>query len=237
MERLRWVARSGPLPLQTLVRETASALASFADDPKEMLTACRCLLDRRSECGPLIWLAARMLSEPSPHDAAIDVVEAVDVDVTGWHLQGAMSMLREGARVLAVEGSEAFGTALHLRPDFERLSSEDPQNAALADVVWLKSDCVGPAEALVAAEALPVAEAAREAGTPVWLRTGVGRVLPERMWDGLAPRFTTEFLAERGLAVLDVDLFVTWIFVPAGMLTPYDATRGTDFPVVAELFA
>ena len=78
IERLRYVARAGVVPVEPLVRESAAALSSFADDPKGLLTSCRRLLDRRRDCGPLVWLAARMLTAMDPRAEARRVVEDLD---------------------------------------------------------------------------------------------------------------------------------------------------------------
>ena len=102
IERLRYVARAGVVPVVPLVRESAAALSSFADDPKGLLTSCRRLLDRRRDCGPLVWLAARMLAAMDPRSEAIRVIEALDADTTGRALEDGLHTLRAGSSVLAV---------------------------------------------------------------------------------------------------------------------------------------
>lgn len=237
IERLRYVARAGAVPIVPLVRESASALSSFADDPMGLLTSCRRLLDRRSDCGPLVWLAARMLTALSPREEAVRVVEALDSDPTGWALQDSLDTLPAGSGVLAVGELEAFAAALHARPDLQSLEPDDPETAARADLVLMTSDCVGPSQALVAAATVPVAEMARGWGTPVWLIAGAGRILPERMWDLLNARHRPGDPAMRGLAVLDLDRFVTQVVTPTGLRTPVQAARQSDCPVVPELFS
>ena len=217
-----------------LVREAAAALFHFADDPMGLLTACRRLLDRRGDCGPLVWLAARMLSGLDPRQEARDAVRALEADPTAWELADA---LRSGMAVLAVGRSESVESALQDRPDLRVVLPDDPEALATADLVVLASDCAGPSEALVYAGAVPIAEAARESGVPVWLAVGVGRALPERMWDALSARHRPDDLALHRLAVLDLDRFVTRVATPAGLRTPAEAARGSDCPVVPELFA
>ena len=233
MERLRYVARAGAVPMLPLVREAAAALSYFADDPMGLLTSCRRLLGRRRDCGPLVWLAARMLAGLNPRREARDAVDALESDPTVWELQEA---LRSGATVVAVGQCEAVESALRDRPDVRALASTNPEAVAAADVVLLASDCLGPSEALVGAECLPVAEVARNSGTPVWLVAGVGRILPERMWSALSARHRQDGLMTQGLAVLDLDRFVTYVVTPAGLRRPVEAARQSDCPVVAELF-
>ena len=234
IERLRYVARAGTVPLVPLVRESASALSSFADDPMGLLTSCRRLLDRRRDCGPLVWLAARMLTGPDPRQEARDAVDALESDPTAWELSDA---LPAGASVLAVGEREAVAAALHQRLDVPTLEPEDPEALPAADLVVLTSDCMGPSQALVAAAAARVAETARGLGTPVWLVGGVGRVLPGPMWDLLSARHRPDDPAMQGLTVLDLDHFVTRVVTPSGLQTPADAVRQSDCPVVPELFA
>ena len=236
IERLRYVARAGVVPVVPLVRESAAALASFADDPKGLLTSCRRLLDRRSDCGPLVWLAARMLTAMDPRAEAVRVVEDLDRDPTPRVLERGLDALGAGSSVLAVGKLEAFAPALHDRPDLRSLEPDDPEASATADLVLMTSDCVGPSHALVVAETVSVAEVARGWGAPVWLIAGAGRILPERMWELLSDRHRPDDPAMQGLAVLDLDRFVTRVVTPSGLQTPVEAARSSDCPVVPELF-
>lgn len=237
IERLRYVARAGVVPVAPLVRESAAALSSFADDPKGLLTSCRRLLDRRGDCGPLVWLAARMLTAMDPRAEAARVVAELDADSTGRVLQQGLDSLAAGSSVLAAGEVGTFADAVHERPDLQFIESDDPEAAGQADVVLIESDCVGSSQALVDAGAVPVAEAARDHGTPVWLIAGVGRILPARMWDLLSARHGPDDPDMRGLAVLDLNRFVTRVVTPSGLRTPAEAGRSSDCPVVPELFA
>ena len=178
IERLRYVARAGVVPVGPLVREAAAALSSFADDPKGLLTSCRRLLDRRRDCGPLVWLAARMLSAMDPRAEAAKVVSELDADTTGRVLESGVDSLAAGSSVLVVGELGAFAAALQDRPDVRWMEADDPEAAAGADLVLVASDCAGPSHALVATEAVAAAETARDRGTPVWLVAGAGRILP-----------------------------------------------------------
>lgn len=237
IERLRYVARAGVVPVGPLVREAATALSSFAEDPKGLLTSCRRLLDRRRDCGPLVWLAARMLAAMDPRAEAARVVSELDADTTERVLQQGLDSLAAGSSILAVGELGAFSAALEDRPDLLWMESDDPEAAGTADLVLIVSDCVGPSQALVAAETVPVAESARGCGAPVWLIAGAGRILPGPMWDLLSAGHRPDDPSVRGLAVLDLHRFVTRVATPSGLRTPAEAARSSDCPVVPELFA
>lgn len=240
LERLRYVARNPLGPVEPLIEESAAALSSFSDDPRGLLTSCRSLLERRGHCGPLVWLAARMVASMDAHDEAIDIVEAMDCDTSGWMLSDALCALGDdfnALKVVAVGEISAIDTILYVTPDWNCTGPEDPSRATEADVAVVASDCAGPSEALVPAEALPVVEVARDAGTPVWLYTGAGRMLPEAMWDAMSKRFVPDDLSDLGLSVLDLGRFVTSVVTPSGLHTPAEAARQSDCPVVLELFA
>ena len=236
MERLRYLSRTRRIPVDFLVDEAASALATFAGDPKGLLTACRRLLDRRSDCAPLVWLAARMLTAIDPRSESMKVLEDLENDATDEVLLNGLHSLPSGASVLAVGELDAYAADPHYRADLRWIEPDDLEAASTADLVLMTSDCVGPSEALVVAEAVSVAEMARGFGTPVWLIAGVGRTLPDRMWNLLSARHRREDPAMRGLAVLNLDRFVTRMVTPAGLTTPVEAARGSDCPVVTELF-
>ena len=236
IERLRYVARAGVVPVVPLVRESAAALASFADDPKGLLTSCRRLLDRRSDCAPLVWLAARMLTAMDPRSEAARVMQELEADTTQRVLQDGLDALASGSSVLAVGELGTYAAALHDRPDLRSLEPHDP-DASSADLVLMTSDCAGPSQALVVAETVAVAEMAHRWGTPVWLIAGAGRTLPGRMWDLLSTRHRRDDPAMRGLAVLDLDRFVTRVATPSGLRTPAEAARRSGCPIVPELMS
>jgi hypothetical protein len=82
IERLRWVARAPDGEVSLVVGEAASALASFADDHAGLVIACRRLIERRPECGPLWWLAARMLCALDPATEAYRAADDLERDPT-----------------------------------------------------------------------------------------------------------------------------------------------------------
>lgn len=237
IERLRYVARAGIVPAGPLVREAASALSSFADDPKGLLTSCRRLLDRRSDCAPLVWLAARMLTAMDPRAEARRVIGDLEGDATGQVLGKGIDALPAGSSVLAVGALGAYAAALDDRPDLRWAEPDDLEAGSGADLVLMTSDCAGPSQALVVAETVSVAEMARGWEIPVWLIAGAGRILPERMWDLLSARHRPDDPAMRGLAALDLDRFVTRMVTPSGLWTPAEAARRSACPIVPELLA
>ncbi len=237
IERLRYVARAGAVPVVPLVRESAAALSSFADDPKGLLTSCRRLLDRRCDCGPLVWLAARMLAAMDPRSEATRVVSDLAADSTPRVLQQGLDSLASGSSVLMVGEMGEFAAVWQDRPDLGWMECDDPTAYGMADLVLIATDCAGPSHALVAAEAVAAAETARDRATAVWLIAGAGRMLPEPMWGSLSKRFVADDLSDLGLAILDLGAFVTSVVTPSGLRTPAEAARQSDCPVVLELFA
>ena len=93
IERLRFVARSRGAPPDVLVMESAAALMAFRDDPAGMVAACRRIIDRQLDCGPLWWLCARMLCGPDAAYEARDAVELFDADPTEQRLVEALDAL------------------------------------------------------------------------------------------------------------------------------------------------
>jgi len=240
LERLRYVARNPLAPTKPLIAESAAVLASLSHDPAGLLTSCRNLLRRRGHCGPLVWMAARMVASTDCHDEVLEIAKAIDCDTADWKLDDAMATLSDDfttLKVVAVGHICAIKTNLYIIPDWPCTGPENPGRAAEADVVVVASDCAGPHEALVPVEALPVVETARESGTPVWLFTGAGRMLPQAMWAPLKQRLIPDDLAEMDLVVLNLDRYVNGVVTPTGLFTAKEAGEQSDCPIVVELFA
>lgn len=280
MERLRYVARAGDVPVVPLVRESAAALVTMADDPMGLLTSCRRLVGRRPGCAPLVWLAARMLTGADPRSEARDAVAEIEADPTGHELDHGLG---HGWTVAALGDSDIVGPVLRSRPDLQIVpagpgglgpdaaaddldglgpGADDPggldaaaddsdgyplcgaaadpdwlaANAGTADVVVLESDCVGPTAALVPPGAVEAADRARASAVPVWLVAGVGRVLPERMWDLSTAGLGDDGPASGGCELLDLDRLVTRMVTPVGLRAPDRARSRIDCPTAPELF-
>ena len=79
------------------------------------------------------------------------------------------------------------------------------------------------------------AAVARSAGVPVWLVAGVGRLLPQRMWEPLRSRVVGHEPWDDEDEVVPLSL-IDRIVGPTGALEVSSALRRTDCPVAPELF-
>lgn len=208
IERLRYVARAGDVPVEPLVRESAGALATFADDPTGLLTACRRLLERRPASAPLVWLCARMLSGADPRLEARDVVAAIAADPTDDELAHA---LPADVTVCLIGGGEISGRALLGRPDLSVLLVDPVDDAhhllraldeaghrvesvptsaldaavEASEVVVFDAAAAAPGRMLGPAASLAAAAVAARTRAETWVAVGVGRLLPDPMWPAL----------------------------------------------------
>jgi hypothetical protein len=259
IERLRYVARSSGAAQAVLVRETAAALAALGFDPPGLVTACRRILDRHPVSGPLWWLSARVLTANDPmNDAwlAADEITAdrtadelawaipddATVTVLGWPDVVSDALVRRGdVDVLVVdalgEGSGLVRRLLHSDMDAADVPASGLGAAvAASDLVLLEASAIGPDSCIGIAGSRAAAAVGRQAGVPVWLVGGVGRMLPRRMWDALASRLDTagepwELDDEQvPLALIDR------IAGPDGLLAVADALKRVDCPIAPELF-
>jgi len=232
----------------SLVREAAYALADFAYDPMELLTACKRLVERRPACGPLVWVCARILSGSDPVTEAFDSVAALQRDRTAEELA---NRIPSEASVLVVGFSEAIREAARWRPDIDLtlavpLAAEDPSVARpdrSVDLVILEADVASDGEALLRPGARDAALAARQEGASVWLVAGLGRVLLDQMWTGarnLALREPRGRGANHGsevaLEVAPLDC-VDSVVGPSGPHPVSELRFRRECPIVPEVFA
>ncbi len=257
IERLRYVARASGVPQQLLVRETAGALLSFADEPHGLVTACRRMIARQPSSGPLLWLASRVLSASDPLAELRACLDALDRDTTAQELRYAIP---DDATVAVLGWPAAATEALPGRGDLEvlvvdvlgegtgfvqRLWHDDVDAvdvpvgalgaaAAEADLVLLESPAVGPDEFLAVAGSRAAAAVAAYLGTPVWLGGGVGRLLPGPLWASLRARMIPSDPWDLDEELVPLDL-VTHVVGPDGLETVADALQRADCPVAAEL--
>jgi hypothetical protein len=258
IERLRYVARAGDVPTAPLVRESAAALAAFAHDPMELLTACRQLIEHRPGCGPLVWVSARMLTGPDPAIEAWDAVEALERDPTPAELAHA---LPADSTVLVIGSPEITGEALFQRADVQALVADTigegygllralddadhigidvpPGGVGAAavdvDLVVLEAEAMGDLAALARSGSRAAAAVARHGGVPVWMVAGVGRSLPARMWEAVHDRVVGDDPWHADLEAVPLDL-VDRVVGPAGPQAVDEARRVVDCPVAPELF-
>ncbi len=259
IERLRYVARASGVPQQVIIQETAAALASFGSDPQGLVTACRRIVSRQPTSGPLVWFAARVLtaSDPSSEiweaaglaqadDTARQTAHALPADATasvlGWPDEISDVLPRRGDVTVLVIDTLSEGSGFAHRMVGADVDAVDVPLAGLGSAVaassllLLESTAIGPDEFLAVAGSRAAAAVAHHAGVPVWLVGGVGRLLPQRMWDGLRMRVEgphDPWDAHDEVVPLDL---VDRIAGPDGVEPVADALRRTDCPVVPELF-
>ncbi len=202
IEHLRYVARARGADPASLVRETAHALSSMRFDPSGLVVACRRIVERHPECGPLWWLCARLLTSADPFATAWDVAEEIGDDPTATVLARA---LPDDATVVTIGWPDIAGAALGRRGDaavlavdsrheasafVQRLERHDvtcdivpPDGLAAAvgaaDLVVIEALAVSPQRVLGPLGTAAAALVGAHLGVPVWLVAGVGRSLPD----------------------------------------------------------
>lgn len=225
IERLRYVSRAGWAGASALGEEAAYALAGLAEhEPAALVPACRRLLERNPWCGPLWWVAARILTGGDAFDEAADCVELLDDDPTEELLEAACGDLR-----VVRHGGVA--------------------EVAAADVVLLETDAVGPDGLALDSDDVRLLDAARDLGAAVWVSAGVGRVLPPKLWTvadalmarrGSRPTRVQSPFFDDGLppAVVVAELRgVTHVAGPRGVQALAAGLAAPDFPEPPELAA
>lgn len=257
IERLRYVARASGVDHALLVRETAGALAALGFDPPGIVTACRRILQRHPTSGPLWWLSCRVLTADDPVAEAWRAADDIGDDDTARHLAHA---LPDEATVAVLGWPEQVGEALPRRGDVEalvvdvfdegvglvrRLERADvaavdvPVSglgaaAAAADVVLVEASAIGPDAFLGVAGSRAAAAVGTEAGKPVWLVGGVGRLLPAALWGALSEHLPDDDPWDADDELVPTRL-VTAVAGPTGVSDLAGAQAGADCPVAPEL--
>lgn len=258
IERLRYVARAEGAGPTLLAREAARALIAIADEPAGLVTGCRRLIDRHTSAGPLWWLSARMLCAGEPITEGWLAADELDDDPTPGVLAAA---LPDDASVLVVGWPEQVGDALGRRADLDvfvvdlaglgssfarRLSHlgcdatvvpDTGVGAAVAevDLVLLEALALGPSGFAAASGSRAAAAVAAHLGKGAWVVAGVGRVLPERLWEALAGRLEADgdpWECDEEIVPLDL---ATAVFGPSGPQDPQAALERADCPTAPEL--
>jgi hypothetical protein len=258
IERLRYVARAGAVDHGVLVRETVAALGGLGFDPAGLVTACRRIVDRHPTSGPLWWLCSRVLTAADPLDEAWRCADEIDDDptaveltaalpedatvcVVGWPELTADAIARRGdVRVLAVDADGAgHGFARRLRRSDVDAEEVAPAGvgpaAACADLVLLEPSAVGPAGFVAPIGSRAAAAVACCAGTPVWLVTGIGRLLPGPTWSALAARLDDDEPWTLGDELVPIDL-VSQLATVDGVRPVQTGVARTTCPIAPELF-
>lgn len=257
IERLRWVARDGADDPGHRAREAAETLAGFADDPAELVVACRRLVERAPTAGPVWWLCSHILEATDPRAAAREAAERLASDATERHLTG---LIPDGATVTVLGWPEQLSVPLRRRGDLtvlvvdsghvgsmfaDRLERADVDVVSLpdsalgaavraSDAVLLDADAAGPGGIAATAGSLAAAAVARVTGAMVWVAVGEGRVLPGRLWDALVDRLDNGDELEPAAEVVPFDL-VTHAVGPDGRHDPSTVAARADCPIPPEL--
>jgi hypothetical protein len=261
IEHLRYVARATGADPGLVTREAASALADMCrSQPAGLLPACRRLIERHIAAAPLWWLSARMLGADDPIGAARLALDELDNDQTDRHLA---YELPDAATVLVIGWPDLCGMALRSRGDLEVLvvdsrgdgepfvrrlrdrgneaalvlDSGTGPAAAVVDLVLVEALAAGPGGLLAAPGSLAAAAVAAHQAIPVWAVTGVGRVLPERLWEAMVTRLddSGEEPWERPVEVVPAGL-LTRVLGPEGAQEVESGLRASTCPAAPELF-
>lgn len=255
MEHLRYVARAGDLSQDLLVRETASALGALASDPLELVTVCRRILDKYPIAGALWSMAARVCASSQPHRAAREFVSELRADATADHaadaLPGGASVCLLGWPDLAAEGLgrrsdvtariiDAYGEGAGLA---RRLAGEgcdvsDVPLAGLAaacssaDVILVEAAAAGPEAVIAAGGSHAAAAVGYVSGVEVWCVIGLGRALPQSLFEAAASAVAdTPWECDEELVPLGLFSHV----VGPGGIEPAAGWHRADCPFAAEL--
>ncbi len=261
IEHLRYVARATGADPGVVAREAADALVEMARvQPAGLVPACRRLIDRHVASGPVWWLSARMLRSEDPVRAGRESASELDSDPTSSQLVDAIP---DSATAVVVGWPDVTAGALRRRGDVEVLvvdwSSEGQQfarrlrdcgsdaalvpesgagsAAVVADLVIVEALAAGPAGVLAVPGSMAVAAVAAHQQVPVWAVAGVGRVLPEQLWDALVNRLdeSGEEPWDRPVEVVPADL-ISGVVSADGWQDTESGLRATTCPAAPELF-
>jgi hypothetical protein len=240
------------------VAETASALASFAGDPQGLVTACRRIVSRQPGSGPLVWLTARALCAGDPFAELRQAAAEIEADrtdaelahaigdgatvcVLGWPELVAQALVRRGDLEVLVVDVGGEGSSLVAQLDRADVDAVDVRRdglgaaAAASDLVLVEAAAIGPTDALALRGSRAAAAVARHSDIDVWLVGGIGRLLPQRMWDGLIDRLGGDDPWERDVDVVPLDL-VDRVVGPRGVQSVAEALQHAACPDAPELF-
>lgn len=252
-ERLRYLARWSDDDGPELVSEASDCLAAFDGDPAGLVVACRRLLSHHRASAPLWWLCARVLAAPDTSDAAWEAWHAFREDRTAARLAAALPFPhdeliavlgwpdvtasafaeRPDLDVVAVRtraGDDALSRRLRRAPHPVRVVGE-PELLALGPThLLVEPIAAGARDVLVPRGTRDLLGAARDHAAAVWLVAGVGRVLPERLFEALR-RAVDHDPAYEVLVAEAADR----VAGPGGVEGTLALTRRGDCPVAPEL--
>lgn len=218
IERLRYIARADGEPAASLAMEAAYTLGELSQyEPNAVLTACRRLLDKHPDCGPLWWLGARLVGAADPYESAQHAAAELCSDPTPGRLAEALrasyasgdvialgppmdivveSLSRARMYSLRLVGSpwllrRVMRAVAGLEQDREVVGySAGEEDAAVsgAAVVVVEALAAGKGGYVLTGDSAALAEAAAAAAVPVWVAVGVGRALPPALLEAVVAR-------------------------------------------------
>ncbi len=204
------------------------ALGSLRADHRNLVVACRRIVERHPAVGPLWWMGARLLVDDDPAELAWALADEIDSD----RVERAIASAIPGeASVVTIGWPEVAGEALMRRADVHVLCADANHEASSfmqrlercdvacdpvpgewlahavesADLVMVEGLAVSERRAIVPIGSRVLAAVAAATDTPVWLVTGVGRRLPSEYVDEIADRAlpVADAEAELGLGYSD----------------------------------
>lgn len=260
IEHLRHVARATGADPGLVASEAASALAQMAGmDPAGLVPACRRLVERHLTSGPVWWLSARVLGADDQRAAAREAAAELAHDATVRQLAGA---LPEASSAVIIGWPDQVSDALRIRGDVEalvvdaggegaalarRLRDRGGESvlvpdtgvgaaAAAAELILVEAHVAGPSGVLATPGSLAAAAVGAQLSGAVWAVTGVGRVLPDRLWDALLARFD-ETGAEPWARVAELvpASFLSGVVGPLGLVSVEEGLADATCPPAPEL--
>jgi hypothetical protein len=258
IEHLRYVARARGADPAALVRETAHAMSSMRFDPSGLVVACRRVVERHPECGPLWWLCANLLTAQEPFEMAWELADRIERDTAGDALAAAIpddsvvvtigwtdicarALCRRGDVTVLVVDSRDLGSSLVQRLErhdvpCELVAPEAIGRAVSAAGVVLIEPHAASVERVVAPVGSAAAVALAASSTvPVWLVTGVGRRLPRELVAAIDERLGAGAVPWE----LDTDTFdarcVTHVVDGRGVVPAGPDALAAECPMVPEL--
>jgi hypothetical protein len=261
IERLRYVARASGGDQRMLVRETAGALRGLGFDPAGLVVACRRIVERHPNSGPLWWLCASVLAAPEPYRRAADLADEIEADpspdvltdalpddatvcVVGWPDLIGEALLRRGdSTVLAIDtnddgmGSSAFVRRLQ-RADVEAeiVPAGGLAAAVLAsDVVVVEALAASTTELLATSGSRALASVAYCAEVPVWAVVGRGRCLPSALFEAMGQQARDRRVPWDADAEVVPLALAHWVAGPMGVVPVDEASLQPECPMSYEL--
>ena len=252
-ERLRYLARWSEDDGPELLSEAADCLAAFGGDAAGLVVACRRLLAHHPSSATLWWLCSQVLAAPDAVDASWTAWQAFTDDRTPARLGSALPFPHD--EPVAVLGwPDCIAEGLAERPDLDVVAVrvrgegdllsrrlrrlEQPVRVVVESELLtvepshllVETSAAGGGSALVPHGAIDLVAAAKSHGSKVWLVAGLGRVLPERLFQSLTRAVGDDADTE----LLSADR-VDQVVGPTGLEPPAAFARRMDCAVAPEL--